>query len=361
MMSEVKFVNFDKFLYIKLQDNDDLEKLFNDSIEKLNIKDKFKYQPSFYKNGDFCHIFLKEYENEKIDFLYPKPLIFENLANQNLIKEKNYAVLIFEDNNTFLCFFKNKKFIYLKQLIKFDLKSIKENENKEKLFFEILHEKGRVLELLKHYESQILILVDDKYDFLSFVKKYFKCQNLDLLINLNKLASFSPKYLNYNANFIKEKSKKIYFLYKLLIIFLAVFIISILFLCVISYKNMNDIKSNNENIDFQVIKLNEYEKNLKEKLQNLIKINNEKEKDIKAKEKLNDILKEQNISKIQILNDLILILNKQNLLITNLSIINNDINISFYDDLKNGNIFNNSKFQLLEQNQNTIKLKYKNE
>ena len=243
---------------------------------ELNLSPIFNYQIAIFRHGDKTHIFTTHIKNlSGLSLAYPEPLIFWALSRENFIPQKNFAVMVFGEELSYVCFFDEGGLRGIKNLPRLNLKALALRENREEFFGEILGSKGHVLEFLKLHKSEIFLTFNDVFDFGGFFEGKF-CPHLrleDVLREdkaLQKLCFLSLKHLNNEANFIK-KSWELGPIVGGIILFLVCFLGTLggLFLKDYPQYVQNQItQQNNENLRTDLKKLSEdvliLEENLKE-------------------------------------------------------------------------------------------------
>lgn len=280
-MKKIKsFVCFDELFYTQKNDTYESDYLFEIAGNELKLNPVFDYRIAVFTRENRSHIFFTHIKNlEKFSLAYPEPLIFWSLSCENFIKQKNFSVMVFGEELSYICFFDVYGMITLKNLPKFNLKSLALRENKEEFFNEILGSSGRILELLKLHKSEIFLTFNDVFKWSEFFEKQKFCPHLKLELvlkeegykALQKLSHLSVKHLDEEANFIKGEVKKIKTLTWFFVLFLFSFLgtLGILFLKDYPrYMQNKTTQQNNENLRMDLSKLNEkflnLDKNLKE-------------------------------------------------------------------------------------------------
>ncbi|QWU80233.1 hypothetical protein CNZW441b_0919 [Campylobacter novaezeelandiae] len=374
------FISFNQLIYTQKQGEFDNDSLFINTTKELNLTPAFKYQMSFVKQNDTYHIFFTLIENlNSLKFCYPEPLLFKVLFDEKIIKESNFALINFNENFTFLTFYQNGNLCTIKNLPQFSLKDInlKNQNEREKLFFEILFEQGRVLELLKYYKTQIFILHRDQFKFSQFLMKHIDIPflNLENILKenaLEKLSVLAQKHLDNDANFIKITKTNFTPYLKIIVFFLLCycFSLAILFLKNYpSYKESQITKKYNQNLNYEFEKIIKQNNNIKQENQELNSmINNQK---LLLKQNENILLE---LNKNFILNnqtrtlfEFISLLNQKNIQILTLSLSNYTIMVSFYnkDNFKKTlELFNDkSSFKIIDKDETALKISlgYKND
>ncbi|EGD3548412.1 hypothetical protein H6N77_001378, partial [Campylobacter jejuni] len=200
-LNKINFIKSTDLLYAQRTGISKEDELFNNLTADFKLSKPFDYQIAFFKHNEIYHCFLAPvYKLKKSRFCFPEPLIFQALFDERFIEESNYCVLNLYNQTIYLYFYQEGKFTNLKKIENF-------NPSNMDLFFK----QNRFIELIKHYESKLLL-----YQDLDTIKHYFssqiKCLNLNDILNKNsllKLSSYSIKHLNQNCNFIKHNKIKI--------------------------------------------------------------------------------------------------------------------------------------------------------
>ncbi len=367
------FVSFDKIFYLQKEGDFQSDFLFKQATLELNLSPAFEYQMSFFKNENKYFIFLTHIKNlSKASFCYPQPLIFSTLYKENFIKEKNFAVLLFEENFTFFCFYQNAKLNSVRNIPQFSLKDLSEKEQKEEFFSQMLFEQGRILELFEYNKSEILLSFKDLFDFGGFFtqktqKTHAKLESLLKENALETLSVLSSKHLDNDANFIKNEKTQVKFTLKALLVFLGFFALSLAFLLLLDYpkyKQNEATKLSNENLQNELLSLDLKTQNLSKELEKLGLLTDKNKEKLRLKEEILTNLKENfypQKNRIFILAKIIEILNENALKISHLSLENNELECIFNDKEnlnKALNIFEEQKnFKILEKDENTYHLK----
>lgn len=368
------FVPFDKTFYLQKEGEFQNDFLFKQATMELGLSPIFDYQMSFLKNQEKYYIFLTHIKNlNKNSFSYPQPLIFQALFYEKFIEQENFAVLVFDENFTFLCFYKKGKLNGVKNIPQFSLKDILEkNESQRKdLFSQILFEQGRVFELFKYNQSEILISFCDVFGFGEFLsqktlKTHIKLENLIPENALENLSIFSHKYLDSNANFIKKEKSQMKFYIKSLISFLAFYLATLIFLTLSSYpqykQNINT-KQSNENLTNELLELDLKTKLLNEELEKLNATFKENSMTLQKNEEFLQNLSQNfypDKNRILILVEMIEILNQNSIKISFLGLENKELKLIFNDKEnldKALNFFENqTRFKILQKNESNYHL-----
>lgn len=379
--NQITFIPFNQLIYTQKQGEFDNDLLFINTTKELNLTPAFKYQMSFIKQNNTYHIFFTLVENLKsFKFCYPEPLLFKVLFDEKLIKESNFALINFNENFTFLTFYQNGNLCAIKNLPQFSLEdiSLKNQNEKEKLFYEILFEQGRVLELLKYYKTQIFIFYNDKFKFSQFLVKHIDISflNLENILNensLEKLSVLAQKHLNNDANFIKITKTNFTPYLKIIIFFLLCYCFSLAILFLknySSYKENKITKEYNQNLNYEFQSIIKKNNNTSQENQELVSMINNQKLLLKQNENIllelnkNFIL---NKDQTHILFEFISLLNQKNIQISTLNLSNYTIIVSFHnkDNFKKTlELFdNNSLFKIIDKNEIALKifLDYKND
>ncbi|KAA6233743.1 hypothetical protein FMM56_02215 [Campylobacter sp. LR264d] len=358
---EAEIITCDKLYYTFLKGEFDEENLFLRASENLKLNLAYQHKMAFVKNDDIYHIFFTHFSNLKAKNAYPLPFIFKLLTSLNLIKEKNFCILCFEKKYSFICFYENDNFT--------NFKTLPQLENKDITGFKSLCENARILKLLNHYKSELLISLNDELNLAKFFDEKIKILKLESLYKkpLNELLKQSS-LLSKNENFIKEKEidKKPFI--KLAFGFVGVYILFLLIFLLSSYpkyKEHKNTKLYNQNMQDTLLKLDENIsflslnlKDSKQKLENIKFLNDEKMGRIETfKNALTN-------DKLLILSKLILFLNENGLKISALNIDEN-IKLSFNnkDAFKKASMLfkENANFKLLRSSEKELFLGFKNE
>ncbi|HED4590771.1 TPA: hypothetical protein R4430_001567, partial [Campylobacter jejuni] len=207
-LNKINFIKSTDLLYTQRTGISKEDELFNNLTADFKLSKPFDYQIAFFKHNEIYHCFLAPvYKLKKSRFCFPEPLIFQALFDERFIEESDYCVLNLYDQTLYLYFYQEGKFINLKKIENF-------NPGNMDLFFK----QNRFTELLKHYESKLLL-----YQDLDTIKHYFssqiKCLNLNDILDKNsllKLSSYSIKNLDQNCNFIKHNKIKISISFKII-------------------------------------------------------------------------------------------------------------------------------------------------
>ncbi len=355
-LNKINFIKSTDLLYAQRTGISKEDELFNNLTADFKLSKPFDYQIAFFKHSEIYHCFLAPVcKLRKSRFCFPEPLIFQALFDERLIEESDYCVLNLYDQTLYLYFYQEGKFINLKKIENF-------NPGNMDLFFK----QNRFTELLKHYESKLLL-----YQDLDTIKHYFssqiKCLNLNDILDKNsllKLSSYSIKNLDQNCNFIKHNKIKISISFKIILIFIFSFSLSmmiLLFKDFIEYKQNKEIQNKNFIIQKEISKLKQDKQKLLTNIQDLnFTLSNKISSTQQQFHILSTITKEINLDKNKaiILNQIISWLNSNELKITNLEFEQTKIILSFIDEnyfkraLKNLN----SAFKILDKNEETFNI-----
>ncbi len=355
-LNKIDFIKSTDLLYAQRMGVSKEDELFNNLTADFKLSKPFDYQIAFCKNNEIYHCFLTPVcKLKKSRFCFPEPLIFQALFDERFIEESDYCVLILHDRTLYLYFYQEGKFSNLKKIENF-------NPNNIDLFFE----QNRFIELLKHYESKLLL-----YQDLDAIKHYFssqiKCLNLNNILDKNsllKLSLYSVKNLDQNCNFIKHNKAKISLFFKIILLFTFSFSLSmiiLLFKDFIEYKQNKEIQNKNFAIQEEIFRLKQDKQRLLTNIQDLNLTLSNKISSIQQQiHILSIITKEINLDKNRtiILNQIISWLNSNELKITNLEFEQTKIILSFINEnhfkraLKNLN----SSFNILDKNEETFNI-----
>lgn len=354
--NKIDFIKSTELLYTQKMGISKEDELFSNLVADFKLSKPFDYQIAFLKHNEIYHCFLAPVSKlNKSRFCFPEPLIFQALFDEKLIKESDYCVLNLYDKTLYLYFYQEGKFSNLKKIENFDPKNMD-------LFFE----QNRFTELLKHYESKLLLHLD-----LDNAKHYFssqiKCLNLNNLLDekgLLKLSLYSIKNLDQNCNFIKYDKTKISFSFKMVLLFIFSFSLSMIILLLgdfIEYKQNKEIQNENSIVQEEISKLKQDKQRLLTNIQDLNLTLSGKISSIQQQTHiLSTITKEINLDKNKaiILNQIISWLDSNNLKITNLDFEQTKIILSFINEnhfkiaLKNLD----STFKILNENEKTFSI-----
>lgn len=372
---QADFIPFDRLYYIQ-KTNENHRDIFFEATKELGIKEPLKYQMSFTEYKNVYHCFLTELTHiGKIGFCYPQPLIFKALINEKLINEKNFCVVLFDENFSLLCVYHNGELSRVKNIPTFTLSTL--NSKDEQRFGEILKQ-ARIIELLEHQQTELLLSFNDTFEFAEFLSKQMglECKKLEEILGenaLKELSQKSTKYLDSNANFIKKYKKSLPLSLKLTILFVLCFCLTLFLLIMLDlpqYRQNKIVKAENENLYNELLLLEQTTQNLNKEL-----------KDLNHSFSTNAVLLEQNIqifsailnilkpnqNKSLILHKLFALLNANKLTISLLKLENSRIELLFSTKESWENAFklfsHNADFKLLEHKEDsyTLILGYQNE
>ncbi|MFQ6341702.1 hypothetical protein [Campylobacter sp. VTCC 70190] len=332
-------------LYIQKIGSYKEDALFQILSSDFKLAKPFDYQMAFFKNNEIYHCFLAPISKlKKSRFCFPEPLIFQALFDERLIEERDYCILNLYDKTLYLCFYQEGKFNNLKKIENF-------NPNNMDSFFK----QNRFIELLKHYESKVLL-----YSDLDIIKPYFssqiKCLNLNDILHKNsllKLSSYSIKNLDKNCNFIKHNKIKISFWVKIILLFifsLSLSMMVLLFKDFLEYKQNKELQNKNLILQKELNKLEDEKQELLAHLenlnQNLVKQNSTL---LKQEELLNRLNKEVNKNKASMLYKILLEL--KGLKISALKLENSKFSLVFNEQADYENALNKllTHFRLLKE------------
>ncbi|MCX2683132.1 hypothetical protein OQH60_04520 [Campylobacter sp. MIT 21-1685] len=257
--TQARFISFDKLHYIlKTKTSEDM---FLETAKELNLKEPFKYQMSFAEYEGFYHCFFAEFTHiGKEGFCYPQPLIFQALADEKLINEKNFCVVVFNEKFSLLCLYHNAKLSKVKNIPTLTLLTVHSQD--EQRFAEILQQ-ARIIELLQYHQIQLLLSFNDTVHFTTFLGKQtgIKYVQLEQILGNNALEELSQKsikYLDENANFIKQYKRTFPLYLKLFILFISCFCLTLFSLTMLElprYQQNKIIKAENENLNNELVLL----------------------------------------------------------------------------------------------------------
>ncbi|MCH5336343.1 MAG: hypothetical protein J1D99_02875 [Campylobacter sp.] len=379
MKNKNHFIPFDELFYLQKEGEFQNDFLFEQSIIELGLSPMFEYQMSFFKEQNKYHIFLTHINNlNQKEFCYPQPLIFGTLFDEKLIKQRNFAVLVFDKKFAFLCFYQNAKLSNVRNLPQFSLKDIDERNklNKEDFFSQMLFEQGRILQLFEYNKSEILITFCDEFNFGEFFKQKTLKNHIELESffkenALQSLSELSHKHLNIDANFIKEEKKQIKTYISFIVVFFVFYLGTLVFLMVLDYpkfKQNENTKQSNENLKNELKTLNLKSKLLNEELEKLNASLNQNKILLEKNEELLQTLSYNfypHKDRILILSQIIEILNQSSIKISVLNLENKEIKLVFNDkenlDKALNSFKNESLFKILKQDKNYLILGYENE
>ncbi len=206
MKIKADFIGFDKLIYKQKNGKFEEDELFKELSKELNLNNIFDYQMAFLKDDEVYHCFLTQISNlPNTHFCYPKPLIFQVLNENKMIKEDNFCILEINATFVYLCFYKKGKF-----------KSFKKIKNEEN--WEYFLKQNRIIELLKYYESEMIIALNTwNNEIPNFSYKTIDYSN-------DTLAKLSISCLDNQSNFIKGNKNKFPLYFQLSLLFLIVFL-----------------------------------------------------------------------------------------------------------------------------------------
>lgn len=372
------FIPFDKLFYLQKSGEFQNDSLFRQVAAELGLNSIFEYQMSFFQNQDDYHVFLTHVDNlGKNEFCYPQPLIFGALFDEKLIKQKNFAVLVFDKKFAFLSFYKNGKLNSVRNLPQFSLSDIYEkNEGeRESYFLQMLFEQGRILQLFEHNKSEILISFCDEFNFGEFFKQktlktHVKLESFLGENALQNLSKLSHKRLDINANFIKEEKTRMKPYVNFMVLFLVFYFGAFIFSMFLHHRQNQTIKQNNENIENELKTLDLELKLLNEELKNLDSTLNQNNTLLTVKEKALQDLSENfypDKNRIAILTQVIEILNQSAIKISTLSLEDTKLKLVFNNrenlDKAVNSFGNQVRFKILEKDEKNhyLSLGYKDE
>jgi len=337
----ISIVPYDELLYVEKKGAFSNDTLFESVISELKLENAFEYQMSFVKNAENFYVFVSHIKNLNQDkFIYPLPLIFGALFDEKYITQKNFTLVFFGENNSFMCFYKEGKFKALKHLPKSGLKDLERRDLK--IHFNDLLVAGRIVELFEYYESEILVTFNDKFDFSSFFKLQnskpaIKLENLFKNEALQNLAFLSTKYLDFNANFSKEKQVNFKPFLNLCACFALAFMGALLFLFLLDYPKYQQnqlAKENNINLKNTLEKLDENLKLAQETLQKKEQVIEQNENSLKIYKALLEHLQntfKPSKNQVLVLFELFKELNENSVKISSLTYKNSELKIGFSD------------------------------
>ncbi|EJV0354820.1 hypothetical protein N5223_001544, partial [Campylobacter jejuni] len=160
-LNKINFIKSTDLLYAQRTGISKEDELFNNLTADFKLSKPFDYQIAFFKHSEIYHCFLAPVcKLRKSRFCFPEPLIFQALFDERFIEESDYCVLNLYDQTLYLYFYQEGKFSNLKKIENF-------NPSNMDLFFK----QNRFIEILKHYESKLLL-----YQDLDTIKHYFSSQ-----------------------------------------------------------------------------------------------------------------------------------------------------------------------------------------
>lgn len=355
-----KLINFENLLYIQKNGEFENDSLFRISANELNLQFNYKHQISYLTIGNENHIFFTHIKNlSGLGVAYPEPLIFGTLYQEKLIQQNNFAVIVFDKNVSYICFFENGQFKTLRALPHFALKDLALREDREEFFKTMLAGDGRIFRLLKAYNSEILLSLNDDFCFGKFFGEKKFCPHLkieDIFEDekdkyVQKLCRFGLKYFDERVNFIKKNEINLE-LFKItfmpfLLCFFGILII-LFFEDYPQYAHNQIIKKNNQKI---IEDLNKIDEELLILNENLKKLNKTYENNKLLLENHENILHnliahlQPNKMESHKLYNILKFLNKNSLTISFLSLKNNQIKIIFNTEMDYNKALQNMKKQ----------------
>lgn len=229
MKNKAHFIGFENLIYKQKNGNFEEDSLFKELTKECDLQNPFEYQLAFLKQDQIYHCFLTwAAKLPKTKFCFPEPLIFQSLFLENKIKEENFCILEISSKKVFLCFYEQGKFKTFKTLNFCD--NVEEFINK-----------SRILELLQHYESKIL-LSGKAYEIIDLISTKAKLPLKIIQEDKIALSNHSIHHLDKNANFIKYYQKHLPWYFKFIFLFALSFIINIGILSLIDFVQYQSAK-----------------------------------------------------------------------------------------------------------------------
>ncbi|XAK35469.1 hypothetical protein AAH951_06380 [Campylobacter coli] len=345
MKNKAHFIGFENLIYKQKNGNFEEDSLFKELTKECDLQNPFEYQLAFLKQDQIYHCFLTwAAKLPKTKFCFPEPLIFQSLFLENKIKEGNFCILEISSKKVFLCFYEQGKFKTFKTLNFCD--NVEEFINK-----------SRILELLQHYESKIL-LSTKAHEIIDLISTKAKLPLKIIQEDKITLSNHSIHHLDKNANFIKYYQKHLPWYFKFIFLFVLSFIISIGILSLIDFTQYQSAKKTHIQNEISQNKIYEIQENQNQKLKaNIEKLQLEiQTQDLlleKYSEQLSKITQNFKADKdtILILTKIITWLNDHSLKIANLMIDKTLITIKFSNE-ENFNKalqFTSPQFNLISQ------------
>ncbi|KGI56131.1 hypothetical protein DMB91_01760 [Campylobacter sp. MIT 97-5078] len=213
---KIQIVAFQDILYTNFRldklENIDEESLFERALAEFDIQENLSYVMSFIKSKERVHIFLTLFENlyTKEDFALSEAVILRNLQNLYVDLNQTFAVLVLQDKYAFIAFFKQDELLYCKNIPKLCLNVFKNKntQEQEKFFIEILLTQAKCETLLKQYQSQTLLIINDHFNLSKilqnklFIQIYKDATEQDELYK--KLAKLEIEQNQPQANFLRN-------------------------------------------------------------------------------------------------------------------------------------------------------------
>ena len=353
---KIDYISSCDLLYAQKTGDLDDDELFKAVISSLKPQNPFSLKMAYLKLDSIYHCFLTPIAKLKKSFLsFPEPLIFKPLYDENLIDESNFCVLKIYEKNLYLYFYENNNFTNFKKI---------ENFSQTEQFLK----ENRIIELLKHYESKLLLSFE-KENFIA-QKSGLKHINLNDLLGENALLSLSFKSANLSqtCSFIRLKDELSIFT-KMGILFVFSFFIMLfilLFNDFLAYKQNEETKVKNEIFGEEMARISAQKQKLLSEIKDL-------NRSVEAEQIIFDE-KEQILSKIisklkpskkqsEILYKVIFWLNNNELKISRLNLDGKKISISLInaENLENSLKDLDENLELVKENKSEILLEFKNE
>ncbi|EAH7828303.1 hypothetical protein EPW42_03120 [Campylobacter coli] len=253
MKNKAHFISFENLIYKQKNGNFEEDDLFKELTKECDLQNPFEYQLAFLKQDQIYHCFLARVAKlPKTQFCFPQPLVFQSLFLENKIKEENFCILEIKPQKVFLCFYEQGKFKTFKTLDFCD--NIEEFINK-----------SRILELLQHYESKIL-LSTKAHEIFNLISAKAKLPFKMIQEDKIALSKHSIHHLDKNANFIKHYKKYLPWYFKFIFLFALSFIISIVVLSLIDFAQYQNAKTTHIQNEISQNKIYEIQEKQNQKL-----------------------------------------------------------------------------------------------
>lgn len=217
-MKKNKIIEFSHCLFIKMEVEND-ENLLENACTELGITDFERYEACW--GADFAFLCEKS-ELKNCDNAYPEALLYRHLSRFKL--GEKYAVLVLKNDYAFTAFFDEQRLIYCRQAAHFGRKNLLDLNERQTLIDDFLNE--HLIQALKDYESEVLVVVNDDVDLTNALK-----YNVSLPIYHSKdlfkgaLIRFEKK--QGTTNFLRKQSSDEDLLKRLMMGFCGAFLLCV--------------------------------------------------------------------------------------------------------------------------------------
>lgn len=254
---KIQIIAFEDILYTNFKldelENIDEENLFERALIEFDIQESLSYVMSFIKSKERVHIFLTLFKNlhTKDDFALSEAVILRNLQNLHADLSQAFATLVLQDEYAFIAFFKQDEFLYCKNIPKLCLNAFKNKsiQEQEKFCIEILLTQAKCETLLKQYQSQTLLIINDHFNLSKMLQNKLFIQIHKELITQDelykKLAKLEIEQNQAQANFLRNiKQGSFSALKGLILSFLLAFVLSFCGGLIYAYLTHHTLKTN---------------------------------------------------------------------------------------------------------------------